>query len=102
MSDQTNTIDQMRAQYAALERDLAAASIAPTETYIALLGSPEVDQLLNAIAGAAEQLDGSTRARIAQWTKMRNDLVTLANMDLARMRKLVEVTDAAPADEATS
>lgn len=99
MTEPVQSIEALRAQYAQLERQLAEASIAPAETYIGLLGSPEVDQLLDAITVAAEQLDSATRTRVAQWVKMRADLVTLATMDVARMRKLVVPTEAAPAEE---
>lgn len=81
---------KLREQGAAVERQIAEATLPSAEAYAALLGSPEVDQLMDAVTTAANKLmDETTSKRVAMFAKMRSDLVILANADVDRMQKMI-------------
>jgi hypothetical protein len=48
---------------------------------------------MTGISNAAGQLDEATRKRVAAWVKMRADMVTLAKLELTRLRGLAAVAD---------
>jgi len=85
----TPDLNDLRAQRDQLDRQLADATIAPTEELIALLGSDELSQLLDRLTAAAASLDEATRRRIEQWVRAREAMVKLSGIELARLRKLV-------------
>lgn len=86
-------VEELRAQFDALQRQIAVATVGAAEDFVALLASPEVDALMTGITNAAAPLDEATRKRVASWAKMRNDMATLAKLELARLRGLAAVAD---------
>jgi len=86
-------VEELRAQFDALQRQIAVATVGAAEDFVALLASTEVDGLMTGISNAAGQLDEPTRKRVASWVKMRADMVTLAKAELARLRGLAAVAD---------
>jgi hypothetical protein len=100
LADTEPTIEEMRAQKDELERMLAVASVGAAEAFVALLASAEVDQLMAAFTSTVEPLDAGTRKRVAAWVKMRADMMTLAKLELARLRGLAAVVDGANGDGA--
>ena len=92
MSDAASapTISDLRAQRDALERQVAAATIAPCEAYMALLASDEISQFLARLEAAVETLDDATVRRVAQWVGARDAMVKLGNIELARLRRLLD------------
>ena len=85
----TPDLNDLRAQRDQLDRQLADATIAPTEELIALLGSDELTQLLDRLTAGAASLDEATQRRIEQWVRAREAMVKLSAIELARLRKLV-------------
>ena len=85
----TPDLNDLRAQRDQLDRQLADATIAPTEELIGLLGSDELTQLLDRLTAASALLDEATRRRIEQWVRAREAMVKLSGIELARLRKLV-------------
>jgi hypothetical protein len=90
----TRTIEDIRAQHAALEKEIAAASIPLVQDVIAALGGEAAQAVVDAVTQASAALDEVTKGRIAAWAKMRDDMLTLLSFDLARMQALVEPADA--------
>jgi hypothetical protein len=84
------SLEDLRAQRDALERQLAQATIEPTEAYVALLGGEDVSALLDRLTAAAASLDDATRLRLDQWIKAHKAMVTLSGLELARLRKLID------------
>ena len=85
----TPDLNDLRAQRDQLDRQLADATITPTEELIGLLGSDELTQLLDRLTAAAALLDEATRRRIEQWVRARDAMVKQSGIELARLRKLV-------------
>lgn len=85
------SIHDLRAQRDALDRQVAAATIAPTEELMALLASEEIGQFLARLTQAAEMLDDATVRRVAQWVGARDALVKLGELELARLRRLLDI-----------
>ena len=90
MSTADATIHDLRAQRDALDRQVAVATIAPTEELLALLASEEISQFLARLTQAAETLDDATVRRVAQWVGAREALVKLGELELARLRRLLD------------
>lgn len=86
-------VEELRAQFDALQRQIAVATVGAAENFVGLLASVEVDGLMAGITNASASLDEATRKRVASWVKMRADMVTLAKLELARLRGLAAVTD---------
>lgn len=93
MADPDPTIEEMRAQQAALERRLAQATVGPQAAFVALFDSAEVKALMEAVDTAAEPLSAASRKRITAWIKMRADIATLEGLELNRLRGLAAVAE---------
>ncbi|MBT2242692.1 hypothetical protein JQK15_04000 [Sphingobium sp. BHU LFT2] len=89
----TTGVEELRAQFDALQRRIAIATVGAQEDFVALLASPEVDGLMAAMTSAAADLDEATRKRVAAWVKMRSDIASLAKSELVRLRGLAAVAD---------
>ncbi|WP_312313171.1 hypothetical protein [Sphingobium yanoikuyae] len=89
-------VGELRAQFEALQRQIAAATVGTSESFVALLASPELDAMMAAVTNAAADLDEPTRKRVAAWVKMRAGIATLAALELTRLRGLAAVAQEAP------
>ena len=84
------SLDDLRAQRDALDRQLAEASLEPARALATLLASQEVADLMTAITTAATPLDEANRQRIGQWVAMHAALAKLGQMEVTRLEKLIE------------
>jgi len=88
-NSKTPCVDDLRAQRDELDRQVARATVDPMEAFVALLGSAEITDQLDRLTAAAVPLDEVTRKRVEQWARTREALAKLADIELARLRKLV-------------
>ncbi|EJL21887.1 hypothetical protein [Novosphingobium sp. AP12] len=90
MKDDNPSIETMRTQRDEIERQLAQATIAPMQEFLALLGSDEITEFLDRLASAASPLEERTRRQVTQWASARTAMVKIGDIELARLRKLVD------------
>lgn len=91
-------VEELRAQFDALQRQIAAATVGKAESFVALMASPELDDMMTGLTNAVADLDEATRKRVASWVKMRAGIVALSALELKRLRGLAAVADVEPAN----